>query len=277
MKATVLLSLLLAADAFAGGAASSIGTHVLYHRTGKEKPAEAEAAGKKEIADGNPCAGPLALNLEALARDPAMRKASEDAAKGFLAEREPGQHLLLVLSNGSMLLRYELRGEKPGAPGEEVAVFRKELKLTEVPGTWRKRVGRGVCRLSATQKKAMVELVAEPTLLVACKARKLELFEHTSKLSNFLHEYVPDKWVEEARERLSRREQAAPELLRKDESVYRTNNLTHRSCRRGLELLEQESAATIRVLKDVAERKPDIELPLETVETLERLLDSSGL
>lgn len=270
MKVALLLSLVLSNEALAG----AIPSHVLYLRTGKESAEEAEAAGKKEIANGNPCAGPLAKDLESLASDPAMVKASEDAAKGWLAEVKPGQHLLLRLSNGSMILRYELRGEKPGAPGEEVAVFRKEVKLSERPGTWRKRVGRGDCRITEAQKKTLIELVAEPTKLLGCKTRKLELLDHVAKVSNFLHEYVPDKWVEEAKERLLRREQRVPELLRSDDAIYRTNNQNFRSCSRGLELLELESAVTLRLLRDMAQQKPELELPLDTLDALDRLLDS---
>lgn len=267
MKLLLISQLLLLLSAPAGAAPGAIPAQLLYQRTGKEGPAEAELAGKREVENENSCALPLFRDLEALAADPAMRQAGEDAAKGWLAEREPTRHLVLLMANGSLHLRFELREDQK-------ALFRKEVRLSERPGTFRQRLARGECRVKPAQKKALIDLVAEPTRLTACKSRKIEVLEAAGVVGTFLHEYIPEKWVDDALERLSRRVADAPEVLRKDQKSYRSNNQTFQACRRGLDMLEAEAGATIRVLRDISDHKAGTELPLEALDALERLLDS---
>ena len=65
-------------------------------------------------------------------------------------------------------------------------------------------------------------------------------------------------------------------LLRDDFTVYRQGNSTFRDCLRGLRLLEEDAASSVRVLNQVRESKKGTEVPHRQIEELEGLLSGIG-
>lgn len=264
MKIAIFFSLLLSSQAFAG----SIPVHLLYFRTGVESESKAEEAGRREVESGNPCARAFDTDLKQLSSDPAMVGAGEELAKSWLSATAPHPNLRLHLSRGSVLLRFELRNES----GE--VVFARERRLSERMGTWKKRISRDSCRISAAERKGLAEQVAEPTLLFQCKSRKIELLDPASRLGHYLHEYVPDRWVEKYKEMRANKGESELIPLQADEAPYRTGNETYRSCRKGLELLEAHSRSTVLLLRDLTLQNSELSFPSQLVSDLERLLDT---
>lgn len=266
MANLILLSLVFLQQA----EAASISEQVLYFRTGKESVQEAAKAAKEELEWKNPCASALTSDLHEVAENPAITRAAADVALGFLLKPEPSQHLVLHISNGSIVLRFELRDAK------EKPLFRKDVKLTERPGTWKARFAQGGCQIKSSMRERMIGLLSEPTRLYQCKTRKIELLETSSKITHFLHEYVPDAWIKRAQDRIPPGEESKAELLQASDEDYRRGNRTYRACKKGLGLLEAHAANSIHLLRDVAATEPNAELPQgirATLDKLQRLLD----
>jgi hypothetical protein len=238
---------------------------VQYLRTGKESAEKAEKAGLEELASGNPCLTPMKADLEKFASHFPLVEAAQEAARAWVSEKEPSPVLVLHATRGAMLLKLELRLDKK-------VVHTDAVSLTRKPGSWAERVKAGACAITEAQLTSLVDKVAEPGRLVKCKMRKLEIFDLVEKISAFERAYLPERWLREARDRLEKKEGAAPELLRADQKVYRTGNESFASCNQGLALLEKESSGSLRVLREIAAAKPQVDLPAQAMEALSRLL-----
>lgn len=272
----VTLALLFSAKALA----AEIPIHVQYLRLGNEQPEAAAQLGEAEVENGNPCVSKMRRELATFAKSDAMKKAVDSVIKpeDKLERIEP--HLVLRYLNESMELRFELRRAPLKEEGQivvpEKVVGRKGIVLSTRPGTWKERMDNDQCKVTDRMFIALVDSIQEAERLKACKERKVELLEASQKISNYIHNYMPVNWIDEARRKLAEQRYDVTGVLRSDTSVYREGNETYRECAKGLKLLEDEAAASVRVLNEVKAAKRGTDLPVKELEALERKLSTSA-
>ena len=268
----VILALLFSAEALA----AEIPIHVQYLRSGKEQPEAAAQLGEAEVENGNPCVLKMRRELAAFARSDAMKKAVDSVIKpeDKLERIEP--HLVLRYLNESMELRRAPLKEEGQIVVPEKVVGRKGIVLSTRPGTWKERMDNDQCKVTDRMFITLVDTIQEAERLKACKERKVELLEASQKISNYIHNYMPVNWIDEARRKLAEQRYDVTGVLRSDASVYREGNETYRDCAKGLKLLEDEAAASVRVLNEVKAAKRGTDLPVRELEALERKLSNSA-
>lgn len=272
----LILSLLISAAA----SAAEIPIHVQYFRSGKETPKAADELGAAEVENGNPCISKMRRELGAFAKSEEMTQAVNAVIKpeDKLERIEP--HLVLRYLNEAMELRFELRRAAQKEDGivvvPEKTVGRKGILLSTRPGTWKERMDNDQCKVTDKMFAALVDTIQEAERLKACKQRKIELLEASHKISNFIHNYMPVNWIDEARRKLAEQRYDVTGVLRSDATIYREGNDTYRECAKGLKLLEDEAAASVRVLNEVKAAKRGTDLPLRELENLERKLSTSA-
>lgn len=271
-----LFLMLLAAPAIA----AEIPIHVQYVKSGLETAEQAEVLGREEVESDNPCVSKMRRELGQFAASPEMTGAVNSVIKpGDKLERfEP--HLVLRYLNESMEMRFEVR--KPAVKEEgrivskEQVLARKGVLLTARAGTWKERMDNGHCTVTEKNFNALLDAIKEAERLKACVARKVELLAATQKVSRYINEYMPVNWIEEARRKLAEQRYDITGILRRDQTVYSAGNDTFRECDKGLKLLEEEAAASVRVLNEVKAAKRGTDMPVQALEALERKLTNSA-
>ena len=123
---------------------------------------------------------------------------------------------------------------------------------------------------------AALDELREADRLAACVMRKRDILEGSQKVSNYVHNYLPVTWLEEAKERLAVAGAPVGSLLRDDASIYRSGNGTFHECQRGLRLLEEDASSSVRVLNEVRDVKKGTDVPAQEIEDLEHLLSGVG-
>lgn len=253
---------------------------IQYERTGRENMEQSEALGAQEKADGNPCVTRMERELEKLAKSKEMGEAVSGLLKTHGKNKKLKPKLVLFYVNESMELRFELiEGNIRDNMGFIVkpagAIYRKAVVLSPMPGTWRDRIKAGQCTVTESSVKALVDELREADRLDACVARKMELLEASRTVRNYIHNYMPVNWIDEARTALARKS-VESSILREDPSAYRAGNSTYRECSRSLKLLEDEATASVHVLQEVRATKLDNQdIPVAALEELERKLKKS--
>jgi hypothetical protein len=264
----------------AGARAAEIPIHVQYVRAGTENPEAAELLGKAEIENGNPCVSKMRKELAVFARSQEMSQAVATVVGPAAKIEKVEPHLVLRYLNESMELRFEIRRPAVKEEGRVVVpervLSRKGVLLTTRPGSWKERMDNDQCRITEKMFIALTDTIRESERLKACKARKVELLDASQKVSNYIHNYMPVNWIDEARRKLAEQRYEVTGVLRADSAVYREGNETYRECAKGLKLLEDEAAASVRVLNEVKAAKRGTELPVKALEDLERKLTNSA-
>lgn len=259
---------------------AEIPIHVQYARTGGETFEEAEELGQKEIENGNPCVTKMKRELNELAQSDALRMAANSYISKTDEADQIGPHLVLRYLNESIELRFETRKPARIEDGKEKSpervVLRKSVYLTKKSGSWKQRMDDAQCRVTDRSFKALLDVLKESELLQACKNRKVRLLEVSAKVSHYIHSYMPVSWIEEARKKLAEQRYDITGVLRQDNSIYREGNESYRECSKGLRLLEEEAAASVRVLNEVKAAKRSTDLPIHAIEELERTLTNSA-
>jgi hypothetical protein len=274
---------LLAAPATSGASAKTpaakpvIPIHVQYLKTGREDPETSNKLGQEELDNSNPCVGKMRRDLLELGKRQEIHDAVDSVAKTFSLNTEVRPHLVLRYMNEAMELRFEMRSipvknndGKIVAP--ETVMYRKAIFLSEIPGTWQERIDGEKCHVSEERFTALVDELREADRLAACVMRKKEILDGSEKISNYIHNYLPVSWLEEARKKLVEKNEPANGLLRDDQSTYRQGNTTFRDCQRGLRLLEEDASSSVRVLNEVRDAKKGTDVPSQELDDLEHVL-----
>jgi hypothetical protein len=253
---------------------------VQYARTGRETAEQAEALGKQESDNGNPCVSRMTRELEKFAETKDMKDATTAVLKANDKGRGLKPTLVLYYMNESMEIRYELRTsaarDEMGFMSTEKAVYRKGIQISQKSGTWKERMDSGQCTVTEKTFAYLITELRDADRLEACKARKMELLDASKKVRNYIHNYMPVNWIDEARRALSQQRYDVTGVLREDASIYREGNDTFRECAKGLRLLEDEAAASVRVLNEVKATKLNVQdIPVTELEDLERRLGNS--
>ncbi len=278
----ILLTYCASANA-AAPAAPELPIYVQYAKTGRERPEQAEQLGKQESLNGNPCVSRMTRELEKFSRTEEMKEAIAAVLKANNDENKTYKpNLVLYYMNESMEVRFELR--KPavrddyGIMGAESAVFRKGVGISQRPGTWRERMDTNQCTVTERVFRALIDEMRDADRLETCKARKKELLDASQKVRNYIHNYMPVNWIDEARRALAQQRFDVTGVLREDASIYRQGNESFRECAKGLKLLEEEAAASVRVLNEVKATKLNTEdIPVAELEDLEKRLGTVKL
>lgn len=262
-------------------AAFEIPIVVQYLKTGREDNIAAEKLGQIEVENSNPCVMKMRRDLEKWAGHKEMKDAVAIVSRSFPISPGPRPYLVLRYMNESMELRFEMRGfidndsEISSKPNLETVKLRRGIFLSNRPATWRERMQEDRCNIKEDQFTALIDELREADRLASCLTRKKELMESAQKISNYLHNYTPVNWIEEARQRLAVQNMPVTELLREDPAVYREGNSSYRECAKGLKLLEEEASASVRVLNEVREVKKGTDVPARELEDLERRLTNT--
>jgi len=269
------------------GAAKAVGLepvpiYVQYAKTGRETPEQAEELGRQESQNLNPCVSQMIRELEKFAKTDNFQEAIQVVNRPDKNGPKLDPNLLLHYMNESMELRFELRPSSSGVskkkePLSRKPVYRKIAVISSRSGTWKDRLNGGLCSIPEATLSNLLEEMLGADRLAACKARKLQLIEASQKVSNYIHNYLPLSWIDEARRKLSRQRAEEAGILRVDLSVYRQGNETFRECAKGLKLLEEEAASSVRVLNEMKATKLNNEdMPLAEIEKLEQSLGDSS-
>lgn len=286
MLVSVFLTLSLFAQPGAYAAAKAVSfssgapIRVQYARTGRENAEQAEKLGKQEVQNGNPCVSRMSRELEKFSETAEMKEAVAAVMK---ANKDDSLMPALVLyyMNESMEIRFELRTvagrDEFGVMHGEKAKYRKGVLINQKSGTWKERMDSGQCTVTERNIAALISEVRDADRLEACKARKVELLDASQKVRNYIHNYMPVNWIDEARRALSQQRYDVTGVLREDASIYREGNDSFRECAKGLRLLEDEAAASVRVLNEVKATKLNVQdIPVSELEDLERRLSNSS-
>jgi hypothetical protein len=286
MKALALLSLLPAAALAADKKeppASLQGVHapiyVSYLKTGRETEDEALRLGATEVENSNPCVLKMRRDVQALEKRKEMAEAIAAVSSGF-EQPKPKPRLVLRYIHESMELRFELWSTQvrnsDGSDGPEPQKkYEKGVYVTNRPGSWQERLDGEACHVSEATFMGLIDQLREADRLSACMRRKRDLLDSSKKVSNYVHNYLPVAWLAEARRRLVLQNAPVGDLLREDTAVYRAGNTSFKECQRGLRLLEEEAASSVRVLNEVRDTRKGTDVPEKDIEELERML--SGL
>lgn len=250
--------------------------YVEYKKTGLENDEAAAKLGQKEVENSNPCVLQMRRDVEALESREELRDAVAMVKKDF-DDPKPSPRLVLHFMNEAIELRFEM-WSKPLKYQDGVVYdvehlkYRKAVYITDQPGSWQQRLDGEQCHVSEARFIALIDELREADRLAACKQRKLDLLSSSAKVSNYIHNYLPVAWLDEARRRLILQNAPVGDLLRADTSVYREGNGTFHECQRGLRLLEEEAASSVRVMNEVRDEHKGTDVPSDEIEQLERLL-----
>ena len=275
MNAIHLISLLLPHPVNA--AAPAIQIQVQYVKTGREKEQAAAKLGEVEMANANPCMGQMRRDLLALETRPEMQQAVDAVNHTLNFESKLKPRLVLRYMNEAMELRFEMispavKGRDGLVAMPESVKYRKGVYISDSGGTWQERLDGDKCHVSEEKFTALVDELREADRLAACVLRKHAILDGSQKVSNYLHNYLPVSWLEEAKRRLVLQNFPVNGILREDGTIYRTGNSTFRDCQRGLRLLEEDAASSVRVLNEVREVKKGTDVPSQEIDDLEHLL-----
>ncbi|MGZ3683821.1 MAG: hypothetical protein ACXVCI_08205, partial [Bdellovibrionota bacterium] len=198
----------------------------------------------------------------------------------FSLSTQVNPHFVLRYMNEAMELQFEMRtpivrNSQGKIVTPESTVYRKAIFLSEIPGTWQERIDGEKCHVTEERFIALVDELREADRLAACVMRKKEILDGSEKISNYIHNYLPVSWLEEARKKLVEKNEPANGLLRDDQTTYRSGNTTFRDCQRGLRLLEEDASSSVRVLNEVRDAKKGTDVPAQELDDLEHVL--SGL
>jgi|GEM_PF-5456797 len=259
---------------------SELPIRVQYAKTGRETPEQAEKLGKQETLNGNPCVSRMSRELEKFSDTEEMKDAVAAVLKSSKDETLRPT-LVLYYMNESMEVRFELRTtsvrDDMGFVSTEKAMYRKGVQISQKSGTWKERMDSGQCTVTDRNFAALITEIRDADRLESCKARKVELLDASQKVRNYIHNYMPVNWIDEARRALAQQRYDVTGVLREDASVYREGNGSFRECAKGLRLLEDEAAASVRVLNEVKATKLDVQdIPVTELEDLERRLGNSS-
>jgi hypothetical protein len=185
--------------------------------------------------------------------------------------------LILRYMNEAMELRFEMfspafKSNVAHISEQETVKYRKGVYISDAAGTWQDRLDNDKCHLSEEKFIALVDELREADRLASCISRKQTILDGSKKVSNYLRNYLPLAWLEEAKRHLVLQNSPVNGLLREDASIYRTGNATFRDCQRGLRLLEEDAASSVRVLNEVREVKKGTDVPAREIDDLEHLL-----
>ncbi len=238
---------------------------IRYFRTGSETPAFAETAAADEIAKGNECLRMLLQDAESSGGFEAVL----NELRAYSSAREKhDNHFVVEVSRGSIALIFEEFRD-----GKRVARVRK--MLSERPGTWRERLGRNHCRISKGQIQSFVDIVLEPARLGKCRNGWANFFKLAKRVAEFLHDYVPEKWIAGVESEFVF-EEGKPKLLSRDLLEHAGNAKTYLGCDEKMKLLVSDTLYTIRILEAIADKRPEVGLPAKSIEAIKEaaLFDS---
>jgi hypothetical protein len=287
MNAIYLLSLILTLPAHGNakhvheGVAQEplapIQVQVQYVKTGREDEAAAAKLGDIEIANANPCIGQMRRDLIALESRKELQQAVEAISQTFSLDAQVKPRLVLRYMNEAMELRFEMispavKGNDGSISQPEKAKYRKGSYISDASGTWQERLDADKCHVSEAKFLALIDELREADRLAACVTRKHAILDGSQKVSNYIHNYLPVSWLEDAKRHLVLQNFPVSGLLREDASIYRGGNATFRDCQRGLRLLEEDASSSVRVLNEVRESKKGTDVPAQEIDDLEHLL-----
>jgi hypothetical protein len=247
-----------------------------YMKTGREDDAAARKLGEEELNNSNPCVMKMRRDALALGKRAEAREAAVALGNTFDGVKTKPR-LVLHFMHEAMELRYELWSAEEKAQWGTVTkpsalLYRKGIFITEIPGSWQERLDGDQCHVSEEKFIALVDELREADRRAACMQRKRDLLGASSKIANYIHQYLPLAWLDEARRRLILQNTPVGDLLREDTTVYRSGNASFRECQRGLKLLEEEAASSVRVLNEVRDFRKGTDMPDKEIDQLEELL-----
>lgn len=256
--------------------AGEVPIYVSYVKTGTESDEVANKLGLKEVENSNPCVLKMKRDLEAYLSRPELREAVVAVRRNFEDPR-PKPRLVLHYMHEAMELRFEmwsapLKYQDGVVYDGEHLKYRKAVYVTDQPASWQERLDGDQCHVSEGKFVALIDELREADRLELCKQRKLDLLNTSGKVTNYIHNYLPVAWLDEARRRLILQNAPVGDLLRSDPTVYRSGNTTFRECQRGLKLLEEEAASSVRVLNEVRDERKGTDVPEQEIDNLEHLL-----
>jgi hypothetical protein len=288
MNAIYLLSLLLTSPASGktshvhegeppAPSSALIQLQVQYVKTGREDEAAAAKLGEIEIANANPCIGQMRRDVLALETRKELRQAVDVITDTFTLDARVKPRLVIRYMNEAMELRFEMitpavKGPDGSVSEPEKVKYRKGSYISDASGTWQERLDADKCHVSEEKFFVLIDELREADRLAACVMRKHAILDGSQKVSNYLHNYLPVSWLDEAKRHLVLQNSPVNGLLREDASIYRTGNSTFRDCQRGLRLLEEDASSSVRVLNEVRESKKGTDVPAQEIDDLEHLL-----
>lgn len=263
---TSLLFALNAAPALAAGGGITVVPE--YRRTGKETDAVAETAAAEELRSHNECLQALVAAGERMAEPGSPLALAGQEAVDQLGKGKPvAQRLLIRASYGSINLQFEVND---GAR----RLLRESVELSNVPASFSERLGRKECEIPEKKGTALVDLVLEPIRLKRCKKLRDELISTAAKVAAFLHDYVPENWLNAAKEKVGSSEPG--ELMPRNLDSYRGGSGKFEQCEARLKRLKADARHTSSVLEEAGSQKPELGLPRKSLDRLEELIKAPG-